>query len=225
MQELHLPKEARLEFMLRRLKHQPKEFLIKTRENNEELLSLLIKKAIGDGEVKAFKYKKFSISHLFYADDILITISSYRRSVMKVKEILDTYCSYANQKINIPKSEVIFPGNCSERIKAEVCNILNIKEGTFQIKHLGVFIDRGKLSKSHQSLIVDKASTRIKNWANKHFSQAGKTVLINFVVNSINVHSLSTAWINDGVINNYTKNARSFLWETNSKKKGLHFVK
>ncbi|WOK95118.1 hypothetical protein Cni_G03825 [Canna indica] len=191
----------------------------------QELLSLLIKKAVDDGEVKAFKYKKFFISHLFYADDILITISSCRRSVMKVKEILDTYCSYTNHKINVSKSEVIFPGNCSERIKAEVCNILNIKKGTFPIKHLGVFIDGGKLSKSHQSLVVDKASTRIENWASKHISQAGKIVLINSVVNSIPIHSLSTTWINDGVINNYAKNARSFLWKTNSKKKGLHLVK
>ncbi|WOL07024.1 hypothetical protein Cni_G15759 [Canna indica] len=132
----------------------------------EELLSILIKESVSKGDIKAFKYKDISISHLFFADNILITVKSCKDTCLKLKEVLNSYCNYTNQKINSLKSEIIFPSNCSSSINAEICNIFNIKEGSLPMKHLDIHIDRGRLSQNLQNIIIDKASCRIENWAN-----------------------------------------------------------
>ncbi|WOL14239.1 hypothetical protein Cni_G23019 [Canna indica] len=51
--------------------------------------------------------------------------------------------------------------------------------------------------------------------------EASKVVLLNSVVNSMPIHTLTTTWISDWVIEEHKKVWRNFLWRTNEKKYGF----
>ncbi|WOK97051.1 hypothetical protein Cni_G05759 [Canna indica] len=92
------------------------------------------------------------------------------------------------------------------------------------MKYLGASISPKKLSKSHQEAMVHKAMARIDGWAGKEISRAGKMVLLNSVMRSLPMHTLSSSWINEGVIDKFQGLARSYLWSFKGKKKRFHLI-
>ncbi|WOL04831.1 hypothetical protein Cni_G13553 [Canna indica] len=163
----------------------------------------MIKKKISRGSIKPFKYKGIFVSHLFFADDILIFVKYDKYYCSKLLEIFNLYCLTTNQKINRQKSEVYFPSCCPGKIKEEVCNFLKIKEGVFPIKYLGANIVPKKVFVNLQCQMVDKVICKIGNWASKAISQTRNVTLINSYKN----YHPWAHW-------NYSKNSWSF--------KGLH---
>ncbi|WOL09136.1 hypothetical protein Cni_G17889 [Canna indica] len=129
-----------------------------------------------------------------------------------------------NQKINSHKSEVFFPSCCPDKIKTEVCKSLGIREGSFPMKYLGSNVNPGKVPTNLQYQMVDKAICKVDSWASKTISQAGKVTLLNSVMNSIPIHTLSTTWINEKVIEKYKSVSKKFMWQTSVKKKAFHLL-
>ncbi|WOK96223.1 hypothetical protein Cni_G04930 [Canna indica] len=190
----------------------------------QELLSQILDNYMLNGKIKGFKYKGPSISHLFFADDILVFTKCNINYCKNLLETIDNYCDASNQKLNRSKSELFFSNNCPHKLKEDICSLFKIKDGHVPLKYLGSYIDSKRLNCNYQNIIVDKATERIDNWAGKNISQAGKIVLLNSMVNSILIHSLSSIWINDKVINRFRSVSRDFLWRTNSKKKAFHLL-
>lgn len=51
------------------------------------------------------------LSHLFFADDIILIGEASREQVMETKRVLDKFCSASGQCINFQKSSVFFSAN------------------------------------------------------------------------------------------------------------------
>ncbi|PKA66462.1 putative mitochondrial protein [Apostasia shenzhenica] len=75
-----------------------------------ELLSLLIQQRIQDKMLKGIRLFAHGpeISHLLFADDIILFAPATNRSACIIGEIMDKYCSISGQKINNAKSTVFF---------------------------------------------------------------------------------------------------------------------
>ncbi|WOL07814.1 hypothetical protein Cni_G16563 [Canna indica] len=181
----------------------------------QEALSQMKNKVVNKGSIKPFKYKGIFVSHLFFADDILIFVKYDKVCCSKLLQIFDMYCMSSNQRINRQKSEVYFPSSCPASIKTEICDFLNINEGKFPMRYLGSSIDAKRMSLNLQNQMVDKAISKVDNWASKAVSQARKVVLLNSVMNFVHVHSLSTSWINEKVIEKYKSISKNFLRQAN----------
>ncbi|WOL02152.1 hypothetical protein Cni_G10871 [Canna indica] len=111
----------------------------------------------------------------------------------------------AVRKINFSKSECFFPSAYPKAKKEAICKLLGIKESPIPLKYLGAYIDKGKIPVNIQRQMISKAESKLKCWASKNVSQAGKVVLLNSVINSIPMHTLATSWINEGVVKDYEK--------------------
>ncbi|WOL16677.1 ribonuclease H protein [Canna indica] len=72
--------------------------------------------------------------------------------------------------------------------------------------------------------MVDKAISKVDNWASKVVPPAGKVVFLNSVMNYVLVHTLSTSWINEGVIEKYKSISKKFLWQSSVKRKAFHLL-
>ncbi|WOK92605.1 ribonuclease H protein [Canna indica] len=92
------------------------------------------------------------------------------------------------------------------------------------MRYLCSSIDARRMSLNFQNQMVDKAISKVDNWTNKTVSQAGKLVLLNSIMNSVPVHTLSTSWINEKVIEKYKSISKKFLWQSSVKKKAFHFL-
>lgn len=64
------------------------------------------------------------LSHLFFADDILLIGEASVEQVVEIKHVLDLFCSASGQKISYPKSSVYFSKNVPEYKAKELSDLL-----------------------------------------------------------------------------------------------------
>ncbi|WOK97281.1 hypothetical protein Cni_G05989 [Canna indica] len=106
----------------------------------QELLSRILEEFTDKGLIKEFKYRGIKLSHLAFADDLLLTVKGNLNNCRNVMKALDIYYKLTNQKINKQKSEILFPEHCKTSIRKVVCNLTEFKEGSYPMKYLGASI-------------------------------------------------------------------------------------
>ncbi|WOL01220.1 hypothetical protein Cni_G09934 [Canna indica] len=190
----------------------------------QEILTRILHMHSEKGSIKFFKYKNLKLSHLSFADDVLIVIKGNLDNCIRLQNVLDQYCNLTEQKINILKSELHFPKHCQDDMKKKIQKVFDFKIRIFPMNYLLSFISPQKLDLSHQSLLLHKALKKVEVWDGKGLSQAGRITLINFVMNSLPMHTLASTWVNDGIIDKFHKISRRYLWQSSKGKKGFHLI-
>ncbi|GKD49240.1 RNA-directed DNA polymerase, eukaryota, reverse transcriptase zinc-binding domain protein [Tanacetum coccineum] len=104
-----------------------------------EGFTLILHKQIRDDG--NFKYhwgcKELKISHLCFADDLLILCHGDLKSVKVVKRAFDIFSSISGLNPNIGKSTVFF-GNVKDQAKQEILSLLPFKNGNLPASYLGL---------------------------------------------------------------------------------------
>jgi hypothetical protein len=62
------------------------------------------------------------ISHLLFADDLIILMHADKKNADCLMDILNRYCASSGQKVSQAKSSIFFSNNTEVNVKAEVCN-------------------------------------------------------------------------------------------------------
>lgn len=76
-----------------------------------------------------------SMSHLLFADDILVFGQTTRSSLIAVKEDLDIFSNFMQLQINASKSGVAYSKSCVSR---SLEGVINLPTTSFPIKYLGM---------------------------------------------------------------------------------------
>ena len=152
-----------------------------------EYLGHLIKQNCVEGgwtPMKAFK-NNLGISHLLFADDILLFGKVNLAAYEAILEVLGKFCVESGQKISLEKSRVYFSPNVSESLKKEVCDKLGIRVTHDIGKYLGFPLRHRGAVHNPYKFIVEKAMSKLARWKAKYLSFAGRTVLIKSVMSAI----------------------------------------
>ncbi|WOK97952.1 hypothetical protein Cni_G06660 [Canna indica] len=190
----------------------------------EQLLSAIINNFVKKGKNKPYKIKDYQLSHLSFADDIILVVKGNQKSCKGVMEALKSYYNMTGQKINMQKSECYFPVKCEARVRQNICNWLEMREGKFPMMYLGTMISHKRLNMEQEEKVVSKVERKIETWAKGMVSQAGKCILINSVVCSIPAHSMMTSWVSERSVNRIVKIAREFFWATGNSEKPAKLI-
>ena len=81
--------------------------------------------------------ENIGISHLFFADDLMLFAKVSKKGSEAIKEVLDKFCEESRQVINYEKSRIYFSQNISTNLKEKVCNNLGIQATSNLGKYLG----------------------------------------------------------------------------------------
>ncbi|WOL04386.1 hypothetical protein Cni_G13107 [Canna indica] len=176
-------------------------------------LSCLLDKAVELGKLQPFKVKnKVKISHLMFADDVLLTFRATRKSLNTIKEVFRTYENFSGQSINFSKSEIFFPKAASREQINFTRSSFNMQVGSFPFKYLGTMVAPRRPPANAQNFILDQMKAKLSAWKVNFLSQVGRVVLVNSVLNAIPLHSLSVSWVSHKFIDSLEKIIRKFLW-------------
>ncbi|XP_060965607.1 uncharacterized protein LOC115718055 [Cannabis sativa] len=141
-----------------------------------EVLSRLFSRAESEGNLKGYSLSRGGtpISHLMYADDLLIFLEAEKGNVAGALKSLDTYCSWSGQMMNMQKSKIFFSKNCSGVCREEIQSLLGLEEMGREEKFLGnpLFL-KGNRSSDFE-FILDKISARLEGWRARLLSQAAR---------------------------------------------------
>ncbi|GJZ51831.1 putative RNA-directed DNA polymerase [Tanacetum coccineum] len=186
-----------------------------------EVLNLIIKRRIdeeGDFQYHP-KCQSQKITHLCFADDLILFCHGDTLSASLIKEALDEFKEYSGLVPSIPKSTAFF-SNVKQVIKNSILDIMPFEEGTLPVKYLGVPLISSRLLHKDCKVLVEKVKNKVGDWKNKSLSFAGRLQLIFSVISSMQVYWASIFILSASIIKDIEKITRGFLWCQGDMKRG-----
>lgn len=153
-----------------------------------------------------------TISHLFYADDLILFSKAEARDCNVVMDILNSFCETSGQKVNILKSKVFV----SKNVTRDRIGMIRDTTGIPITKNLGMYLGipliHEKVKKDSFKHIVDRVAGKLSTWKMNLMSLAGRLTLINSVTSSIPTYSMQMCHLPMSVCDKLDRINRIFLW-------------
>ncbi|GKC62627.1 RNA-directed DNA polymerase, eukaryota, reverse transcriptase zinc-binding domain protein [Tanacetum coccineum] len=151
-----------------------------------EVFSLILQREIDREPLFQYHFgcKNLKVSHVCFADDLLVMCHGDATSVSVIKKALDEFSACSGLLPNNSKSTVFF-GSMNEEECSTISNILPFVTRKLPVRYLGVPLIAKRLGVKECRCLLDKIKGRIKNWKNRYLFYEGRLQLIVAVLESI----------------------------------------
>ncbi|GKU90856.1 hypothetical protein SLEP1_g4800 [Rubroshorea leprosula] len=156
-------------------------------------------------------HRDMKVSHLQFADDTIMFETALEENIWAAKSITSIFEIVSGLKINFGKS-LLLRINVSDEWVNKMSFILNCKQGVLPCKYLGVPIGGKGRSIAMWKPIIESFKKKLASWKSRFISLGGRITLLNSVLSSLPVFTMSIHLLPKGVILLLDKIRRSFLW-------------
>uniref|UniRef100_A0A2N9IDR3 Reverse transcriptase domain-containing protein n=1 Tax=Fagus sylvatica TaxID=28930 RepID=A0A2N9IDR3_FAGSY len=152
------------------------------------------------------------VSHLLFADDLIIFASANREGAKAIQKCLSKYQSWSGQKVNMNKSAIMFSKKVPRGAQRSICRLLHLSSTPFHAKYLGLPLSKESTITKTLESVVDKVSQKVQSWKSSLLSQASRTCLIRSVAAATPIYSMSSVLFPKGICNKIDALLRDFWW-------------
>lgn len=143
-----------------------------------EVLSKMLDKA---GAQRKFGYHPYcqdlKLTHLSFADDLLIFSDSRRSSVDGILEIFKSFAEASGLHISMEKSTLYLAG-LNDTDKQEILSHYTFSNGDLPVRYLGFPLLTKQMTAQDYGPLIEKIRSRISSWTARFLSFAGRLQLI-----------------------------------------------
>lgn len=191
----------------------------------QQIMSFNLKKMEDERKLRQYKLGRNiqPISHLFFADDMLIFSNGTIRSLRNMRKLLQQYEEASGQQVNMQKSSLFVSKQISGRQRGQIQQILGCHIKNFPFTYLGAPLHKGRSKAEYFERPLQIISNKLEGWKAKFMSFAGKITLIKSVLASIPIHTLSSMAVPKSVTQKIENIIKAFLWSQHGQKR-LHWV-
>ncbi|GFS35680.1 hypothetical protein Acr_00g0041440 [Actinidia rufa] len=157
------------------------------------------------------KCLELAISHLAFADDLILFSSGDAASVGLVMECLKNFGYYSGLSINASKSQVFIAGICHEEME-KIKSVTGFNLGEYPFRYLGILVAASRLTIDQFSPLILKILEYVNAWAGSSLSYVGRSELIKSVLQGVECFWLSILLIPTGVRGIIISLCKNFLW-------------
>lgn len=189
-------------------------------------LSAALHLAEFNGELEGIQFARRGpkVTHLMYADDIVLFFKVSQDAMEIIKISLEEFFKLSGLALNHSKSTVVFSPNTPRSLKEDCINILGCQPSIKLGKYLGVFVDDHKEQKRNFMGLVAKIDKRIAGWKSRLLSQASRLVLIKSVLAADLVYPLSTFCAPQYINSKIDSQMTNFFWGFNNGTPRMHLT-
>ncbi|KAK3212320.1 hypothetical protein Dsin_017026 [Dipteronia sinensis] len=178
-----------------------------------EKLSHLITQRVNLGMWKCVKTSRRSleISHLFFADDLILFGQATVFQAKIMKEYIDIFCDLSGQQVTYPKSRVFCSKNVKEKDARLIAGICDSPLTNDLGRYLGVPLIHGRTGIKTYEEIAKKTQKRLTAWKSDSLSLTGKATLIKAMTSALPIYAMQSVKLPSEICNKLDKINRDFL--------------
>lgn len=145
-------------------------------------LSLMLNQAAETNKLKYHpKCNSLRLTHLSFADDLLIFIDGSIESVQCVLEVLREFELRSGLAVSFQKTS-FYSSGLSDQENDVIKVSTGMSQGELPFRYLGVPLNSKKLSQPHCQPLIQQVKTRLSSWSVKTLSFSGRLLLIKTVI-------------------------------------------
>nr|XP_027124765.1 uncharacterized protein LOC113741433 [Coffea arabica] len=152
------------------------------------------------------------LTHLAYADDIIVFCNGGKRSLEFVREVLQGYQEVSGQLVNVAKSCFLVGKKTSVARRRIIAHVTGFCSRSLPVTYLGCPLFEGRRVKALFSNLLSKVSQRIASWHGRWLSMSARAILIKHVLSSMPIHILAVIEPPKGVISDLERILARFFW-------------
>ncbi|XP_019178346.1 PREDICTED: uncharacterized protein LOC109173561 [Ipomoea nil] len=153
-----------------------------------------------------------SVSHLSFADDVVIFASGKGDALETIMKTLEIYEGQSGQCVNKSKSGFYVHEGVGGETISRIERVTKYKHKVFPFTYLGCPIYRGRKRVSLFASLVEKIAAKCRGWHSRLLSQGGKSVLIKSVLQGMPMHIFSALDPPKAVIKQIEMIFANFFW-------------
>ncbi|MCH84271.1 RNA-directed DNA polymerase (Reverse transcriptase), partial [Trifolium medium] len=165
-----------------------------------------------------------NISHLMFADDLLLFGQATHNTMNSIMSTLTKFCQMSGQQVNHTKTSIFYSKNVSRPIRDD----LNALSGFTEASSLGNYLGVPALGRKPRSndfyYLIDKVKNRLAGWKAKQLSMAGRITLAKSVIQAIPIYPMMSMQIPRSCLDDIEKIQRSFIWGETENVKRVHTI-
>lgn len=175
-------------------------------------LSILLDKAARDGNFNYhFNYDDSKLTHLCFADDLLIFMDGSLSSVQSVVKVLKEFEQMSGLAFSVHKTSFYFAGLSDQEVSTITIST-GISRENLPIRYLGVPLCTKKLTMLNCAPLIQRIKSKITTWTSKTLSFAGRLQLLSSVIAGITGFWCSTFILPNKCIETIESLCGAFLW-------------
>ena len=176
-------------------------------------LSVLLDKAATEGLFGYHhKCKDSKLTHLCFADDLLIFCSGSLQSVQRVLEVLREFQARSGLGVSISKT-CFFASGLSDAEIDQIKQETSLTQGALPIRYLGIPLCTKKLTMANCELLILSVKSKLNSWSAKSLSFSGRLLLINIVISGISNFWCNTFTLPKFCIKTINSMCGAYLWK------------
>ncbi|KAJ8435469.1 hypothetical protein Cgig2_021102 [Carnegiea gigantea] len=146
-----------------------------------------------------------------------------RVSIQYLMSTLNSFHGCAGLKVNMEKSQMAL-GGCHGDLYNQCMQITGFKDSSFPLRYLGVPITASRLTKNECTELVEKLLARVRIWATKSLSFAGRARLINSVIFGMYAYWATIFILPNTVLDKIMQICRNYLWSDSEDAKRIPHI-
>ncbi|KAK5820340.1 hypothetical protein PVK06_025387 [Gossypium arboreum] len=172
------------------------------------LLDLAVQKGIFQFHPKCHR---IHLTHLCFADDLLIFSKGTLDSVVGIWCVLQKFYDFSGLKLNPAKTEIFASGILDEEME-DILRITGIKMGRLPVRYLGVPLVTRRLTVKDCAPLIDKMSERVNCFVKK-LSYAGRLQLIQSLIFNVQKYWCTHFFLPKSVIHRIKQMCLRLFWK------------
>ncbi|KAH9673090.1 reverse transcriptase domain-containing protein [Citrus sinensis] len=191
-----------------------------------ERLSHRILRAVNTGTWRPIRLSKRGtpITHVFFADDLLLFAEASCNQAAMINDVLNTFCVSSEAKVSKQKSQVFFSKNVKPCNVRNIGTTLGFSMTTDLGNYLGMLVLHSRVSKATYHGILENVERKLNGWSAKHLSLAGRVTLTQTVLQALSIFSMQTTRLPTAIITKLKHQCRRFIWSGNSEVQKIHLI-